>query len=343
METAGRAVVFSGTTVAIGLLALVALPVPFLRSIGFGGMLIPLVSVAVTITLLPVVLATIGPRLDWPRFRRGDKPVTSGSGGRNSSSRRRASGARWRRPSCCLVDPGVLRSNLLLRRIARSRKTTPTWCSTRRTCRQRSLTTPFEMLVSGVTIRSRDRSADNNRGSRGGVAPDGADWQREPAIVLVMLDRRREFRRGSRTTLERVRDAVGSLDGQLGGGRNGGDADFIDAVYGNFRTMLVLILVRHLHPPGACVSVIALAPEGGDSELVSRRRGLRCPGSVLARRSRVEPDLGIEATGAIPYWLPLMIFSFLFGLSMDYEVFILARMREEYDATGSTSTAIVRG
>src|SRR5256885_12203724 len=52
---------------------------------------------------------------------------------------------------------------------------------------------------------------------------------------------------------------------------------------------------------------------------------------------------GIEATGSIPSWMPLMIFAFLFGLSMDYEVFILARMREEYDATGSTNTAVVRG
>ncbi len=47
METAGRAVVFSGTTVAIGLLALVALPLPFLRSVGYGGLLIPLISVLV--------------------------------------------------------------------------------------------------------------------------------------------------------------------------------------------------------------------------------------------------------------------------------------------------------
>ncbi|HEY7909646.1 MAG TPA: MMPL family transporter, partial [Thermomicrobiales bacterium] len=47
METAGMAVIHSGTTVAVGLLALVALPIPFLRSVGFGGMLIPLVSVAV--------------------------------------------------------------------------------------------------------------------------------------------------------------------------------------------------------------------------------------------------------------------------------------------------------
>ena len=60
METAGHSVVFSGTTVAIGLLALIVLPVPFIRSIGYGGMLIPLVSVLVAITLLPVLLATVG-------------------------------------------------------------------------------------------------------------------------------------------------------------------------------------------------------------------------------------------------------------------------------------------
>ena len=73
METAGHAIVFSGTTVAISLIALVALDVPFLRSIGLGGMLIPLASVAVAITLLPVILATIGPKVDWPRLRRGDQ------------------------------------------------------------------------------------------------------------------------------------------------------------------------------------------------------------------------------------------------------------------------------
>jgi putative drug exporter of the RND superfamily len=73
METAGHAVVFAGTTVGISLIALVALPVPFLRSVGIGGMLIPLVSVAVSITLLPVILATVGPRLDWPRLRTGDQ------------------------------------------------------------------------------------------------------------------------------------------------------------------------------------------------------------------------------------------------------------------------------
>src|SRR3954469_12445796 len=69
METAGHAVVFSGVTVAIGLLALVVLPVPFMRSIGMGGALIPLACVLTTLTLTPAILGGIGPRVDWPKIR----------------------------------------------------------------------------------------------------------------------------------------------------------------------------------------------------------------------------------------------------------------------------------
>jgi RND superfamily putative drug exporter len=56
-----------------------------------------------------------------------------------------------------------------------------------------------------------------------------------------------------------------------------------------------------------------------------------------------EAIFGISGTGAINFWLPVVIFAFLFGLSMDYEVFILARMREEYDRTGSTAYAVEHG
>jgi len=76
MEFAGHAVVFSGVTVAVGLAALVALPVPFLRSVGYGGMLIPLVSTLVSITFLPALLSSkifgkhLADRLDWPRLRK---------------------------------------------------------------------------------------------------------------------------------------------------------------------------------------------------------------------------------------------------------------------------------
>ncbi|MCW3017852.1 MAG: hypothetical protein JWN10_160, partial [Solirubrobacterales bacterium] len=89
MQTAGRAVVFSGTTVAIGLLALVALPLPFLRSVGYGGMLIPLISVIVALTLLPVVLAKLGPRLDWPHVRNDEQASRAWTGWAKLVVRRR--------------------------------------------------------------------------------------------------------------------------------------------------------------------------------------------------------------------------------------------------------------
>ena len=74
MQHAGSAVVFSGTTVGISLMALLVVPIPALRSIGIAGLLIALVSVAVGVTLLPVVLATVGPKVDWPRNRRDAQP-----------------------------------------------------------------------------------------------------------------------------------------------------------------------------------------------------------------------------------------------------------------------------
>jgi putative drug exporter of the RND superfamily len=67
---AGHAVFASGVTVAISLVALVVVPVPLLRSMGFGGMLIPLCSVAVVLTLLPALLASVGRRVDIPHIRK---------------------------------------------------------------------------------------------------------------------------------------------------------------------------------------------------------------------------------------------------------------------------------
>src|SRR5439155_8502912 len=64
MPHAGRSVIVSGSTVAVGLLSLIILPLPFIRSMGIGGMLIPAVSVIAAITLLPALLATLGTRVN---------------------------------------------------------------------------------------------------------------------------------------------------------------------------------------------------------------------------------------------------------------------------------------
>src|ERR1700693_1048597 len=68
MTHAGRSVIISGSTVAVGLLSMIILPLPFIRSIGIGGMLIPAVSVLVAMTLLPALLSVLGTRINSVRL-----------------------------------------------------------------------------------------------------------------------------------------------------------------------------------------------------------------------------------------------------------------------------------
>ncbi len=127
------------------------------------------------------------------------------------------------------------------------------------------------------------------------------------------------------------------------GGLPSQNNDFIDAVYGNFPLMLALVGIitflllarafRSLLLPAKAVllNIISVAAAWGVLVLVWQEGY----GS--------EAIWGIQAAGSVESWIPLMVFAFLFGLSMDYEVFILARMREEYDETGDTNEAVVRG
>ena len=89
---------------------------------------------------------------------------------------------------------------------------------------------------------------------------------------------------------------------------------------------------------GSTVAIGLLGPERAE-----RCCGVGRGNARLATRLRSEAIWGIPAAGLIPSWLPLIVFAFLFGLSMDYEVFILARTREEYDAIGRTDAAVVHG
>ena len=145
-------------------------------------------------------------------------------------------------------------------------------------------------------------------------------------------------------TLDRVRDTAHAAGPDVRvGGAPALNKDFIDAVYGNFPLMIALI---------ALVTFVLLA-RAFRSLLLPLKAVVLNVLSVLAAWGVLtlvwqqghgsQAIWGIEATGAVPAWMPLMVFAFLFGLSMDYEVFILSRMREEYDATGSTETAVVRG
>jgi RND superfamily putative drug exporter len=351
MQTAGRAVVFSGTTVAIGLLALVALPLPFLRSVGYGGMLIPLISVLVAMTLLPVVLAKLGPRLDWPHIRDDDKASGAWTRWASLVVRRRwiaALGAALVLAALVLAATNLQLGISDVNTIAKQGDAKQGLETLERSGIGAGVLLPNEVLVSGSTSpEGVARALAAVPGVHGAVAPDSPQWRRPGAAVVDAFTSADASTASARDTLARVQTAAGTARAAGTNVRVGGlpaqNHDFIEAVYGNFPLMIALIALitfvllarafRSLLLPlkAVILNVISVGAAWGVLELVWQNGH----GSSLI--------WGIAATGSITSWIPLMVFAFLFGLSMDYEVFILARMREEYDATGSTDTAVVRG
>jgi RND superfamily putative drug exporter len=348
METAGRAVLFSGITVAIGLLALIALPLPFLRSMGYGGMLIPLVSTIVALTLLPVILAKLGPRLDWPHRRTDDKASRAWTRWAEAVSRRRwvAAGA----GIALIVALAVAATNLQLgssdaNTIAKKGDAKQGLVALERAGIGEGSILPHEILIEGGTKPEKVASELSKvKGIHGAVAPNDRGWRQGGTALVEAIPVPDSGTPEGGTTLDDVRTTAHAAgpDVRVGGGPAAND-DFIQAVYGSFPLMIALIAIttfillarafRSLLLPlkAIVLNVLSVAAAWGVLVLVWQQGH----GS--------EAVFGIQATGSISSWIPLIVFAFLFGLSMDYEVFILSRMREEYDRTGSTHTAVVQG
>jgi RND superfamily putative drug exporter len=348
MGTAGRAVVFSGTTVAIGLLALIVLPVPFLRSMGYGGMLIPLVATVVAITLLPVILATIGPRLDRRRI-----------GGRKHPDE--SMWHRWsewvvrRRGVAALIAVVILAALIIPATNLHLGNADPDTIAKAGDAKQglvaledsgigKGAIAPVETIVPEAEAGAVVEAQADVEGVHGAVAPEGEEWRRDGLALVAAIPREGDESQAGRDAVSNLRDAAhgASADARVGGS-GPLNADFIDAVYGSFPLMIALIGIitflllarafRSLLLPAKAVvlNVLSIGAAWGIMTLVWQDGH----GS--------EEIWGIAATGSIASWIPFIVFAFLYGLSMDYEVFILARMREEYDITGDTNEAVVYG
>jgi putative drug exporter of the RND superfamily len=344
MSTAGRAVLFSGTTVAIGLLGLVVLPLPFMRSVGYAGLVIPLVSVAVALTLLPIILLKLGPRLDWPHVRSEDRASRAWTRWAGLVVKRRALAAGA--ALVVLVALIIAASTIKLGSASGDPDTLATTGDAKAglTALERSrigdgVLSPTEVLTRGTNPQLVAQQLTAFPGVQGATAPAAPGWRVGQAAIVDVL-----AHTDSSSTVDRVRAAAHQLgSGVRVGGIVAQNSDFIDATYGSFPVMIGLIALltflllarafRSLLLPAKAVllNVLSVAAAWGVVTLVWQH-GV---GS--------DAIWGIPASGSIPSWLPLIVFAFLFGLSMDYEVFILARMREEYDATGDTNAAVVTG
>jgi RND superfamily putative drug exporter len=347
METAGKAVVFSGVTVAIGLLALVVLPVPFMRSMGYGGALIPLASVLSTLTLTPAILGGIGPRVDWPRIRHESR--ASKFWGRWAALVVRR---RWIAAGAALVALFALISvfsgiKIGLASSKSLAKNGPAYTALQ-TLEKGGVTTgtltPMEILVSSDQARSTAvRVAAIPGVSHVFVSTDpSSTGNGQTAIVAVPETETVNSR--SVGVVKRVKSAVDGLPGVVGvAGVGASQIDFLHAVYGNFPLMLLIIAVLTYLLLARAFRSLLLPLKAVVLNLVSLGATLGLMVLFWQDGHGSNAIFGIAATGAVTFWIPLMVFAFLFGLSMDYEVFILSRIREEYDAAKSTDAAVIEG
>jgi RND superfamily putative drug exporter len=343
MAHAGRAVVFSGLTVAVGLLALIVLPVPMLQSVGYGGVLVPLVSVAVAVTLLPVLLATVGPRLDWPRLRNESRPSRMWT-----AWARGIYGHRWPAAILGAALLGLLAFPALSLQLGEPASTS---LSTSGPARD-ALTTltnggvPSGVLTPIVVLTNGSTTMQPRLAHLPGVvaAVTAADTQRPGSALLTVLPVAEGSLGAGQDTVRAVRASINGNPSVIGVAGDGASLiDFDNAVYGNFPLMLTLIAIGTFLLLARAFRSVLLALKAVVFNLVSLAAAYGVLTFVWQQGHGSDALWGIPASGAITMWVPLMVFAFLFGLSMDYEVFIIARIREAYDKTGSARSAVVEG
>jgi RND superfamily putative drug exporter len=348
MAHAGRAVVFSGLTVTIGLLAMIVLPVPMLRSVGYGGVLVPLTSVAVAETLLPVVLAAAGPRLDWPRLRTDRRPSAVFSAWAAVVYRHRWLSAAAGLAVMALLAVPALSLHLGLPGSSAEAVSGPAHdalASLTSGGVPAGVLTPAEVLTSAGSRAAVSARAAGLPGVYAAVAPGpAAGFARGGTAVVDVLPVTESTLPAGQGQLTAIEGGLAGSPGVIGtGGAGASLIDFDRAVYGQFPLLLALVAAATFVLLTRAFRSVLLAAKAVACNLLSLAAAYGVLTWVFQDGHGSMAVFGVPATGAITMWVPLMVFAFLFGLSMDYEVFILSRIREAYDATGDARSAVVTG
>ena len=365
MHTSGRAIFFSGLTVAVALAGMFAVGVPIFTGFAIGSIAVVLVAMATALTLLPAVLAALGPRI----LRYDVARPLRGRFGAQSAPDAPTRWSRWADAVMRRPWPYLLGSTSVLLALA----IPAIW---------------LDLGSSGATALPRDapsiRASDAiaRELGRGALAPfriviDGGNRGPDPAAVTALRDaivrdpdavvvaRPRVSDDGTASLIEliprngeddpRSQDFVARIEhrivpsiGALGparvyvGGAASQNRDFNNTVARNLPrviaivmalTFLVLvILFRSLLLPLKAVVMTLLSVLAAYGVLV-----------MVFQWGWGDGLLGFEHLGHVTSWVPPFLFSILFGLSMDYEVFLLTRVREHYDRHGDDRAAVAWG
>jgi RND superfamily putative drug exporter len=360
MKHAGRSVVVSGSTVAIGLFSMVIIPIPVIRSIGIAGMLIPVVSVVAAITLLPAALSLLGHRINSVRVM--PKRIVEGSD--------TEAGFWWRWAHLVMRRPWVIGGigaavtaflivgGIQLNASEAQAKDLPGkgdaflgLKALQNAGISAGVIKPFDALIQGPVSKAEVagvvRTLESTPGIAGAAAPPS--WH-APGYTIVEAFADKDAALAGGTISKLQHDVLPALSGALPGSTKvtlGGvapeDQDFVHAVYGKFPYVLAFVIVLTLVLLMRAFRSLVLPVKAVLLNLVSLGAAFGIIVFIFQQGHGSEAIWGVHATGVIISWIPLMIFAFLYGLSMDYEVFMVTRMREAYDETGDTQQSIALG
>ena len=342
MDTAGKAVLFSGATVLISLSAVMLVPSPAFRSTSLGIMLAVIFVLAATLTLLPAVLARLGPKVDnlaLPWARSGER----------RPARFAAWGERlWRRP-LAVRDSGA-------RRAARPRVPRDTAEDRDALDQGRS---PGGLLADRLRTGAararprRDRPATARRARRAGVRRDAPSPSSDPGIAAVLpaqtsgdlalvtaIPTHDPSDPAVGRTIERLRAELPA--GTLVGGAVAENHDLQAAL--SARTPLVIGVVLGL---GFLLLLFALqAPLIAAIGVITN---LLATGAAFGVAKWIFQDgalhslLGFQSQGFLDAWGPVFFFAMIFAISMDYTVFLLSSAKEHWDRSHDPREAMVGG
>jgi len=362
MTTAGRAIVFSGTTVAIALAMLTLVPVPFIRSLGLGGTLVPLVSIVVALTLQPVLLGLLGTRSAW---------AWNGLGPAGFWHRLPPWIVRRRMPVLAAATALLLALAapiFVLRLVPASFAGIPASPESARAIALLrvgagpGVVTPTQVVVDAGAARSA-----RARPVQAAVARLAAELVRdaEPLVVasgsrapyvdptgrfarLIVLGRHEYGSSQERALVKRLRDQL-LPDARFPagpsvavGGAPAQGVDFLATAYSAFPWLVLAVLVAtYLALVRAFRSVVLpLTAVIANLLPVAAAYGVL----VLVFEWGVGAGfLGVERAGHVEGWVPIVLFATLFGLSMDYEVFLMMRVREVWERRHDNDRAVELG